>query len=86
MNVAATIDAPRVQRKEIRVLDSEQTRHLLDVAANDSKVGPLVTLLATTGLRIGEALALRWRDVDLRTGTVKVNRTLVEIQVQVSFQ
>ena len=86
VNVAASIDTPRVPRKEIRVLDGEQTRHLLDVAVNDSKIGALVTLLSTTGLRIGEALALRWLDVDLRTGTIKVNRTLVEIDGKFSFQ
>jgi integrase len=30
----------------------------------------LLAVLAGTGLRIGEALALRWRDVDLGTGTL----------------
>jgi integrase len=32
----------------------------------------LLALLAGSGLRIGEALALRWRDVDLGTGTLYV--------------
>ncbi len=34
----------------------------------------LVLFLLTTGLRIGEALDLRWRDLDLEKGTVHVRR------------
>jgi integrase len=33
----------------------------------------LVGLLAGSGLWIAEALALRWRNVDLATGTLHVN-------------
>jgi integrase len=38
-----------------------------------------VPFLADTGLRIGEAAALRWRDVDTLRGTVTVRETLVEV-------
>src|SRR5690606_27329516 len=34
-------------------------------------------LLARTGLRIGEALALTWDDIDLEKGTLSVDKTLV---------
>ncbi|REK54058.1 MAG: recombinase XerC [Thermobacillus sp.] len=37
----------------------------------------LFTLLARTGLRIGEALALTWDDIDLIKGTVSVTKTLI---------
>lgn len=37
----------------------------------------LFTLLARTGLRIGEALALTWDDIDLTKGTLSVNKTLI---------
>lgn len=37
----------------------------------------LFTLLARTGLRIGEALALTWDDIDLNKGTLSVNKTLI---------
>ncbi|WP_041638986.1 site-specific integrase [Anoxybacillus flavithermus] len=37
----------------------------------------LFTLLARTGLRIGEALALTWDDIDLENKTLTVNKTLV---------
>jgi integrase len=37
----------------------------------------LFSLLARTGLRIGEALALTWDDIDLKKRTLSVNKTLV---------
>ena len=37
----------------------------------------LFTLLSRTGLRIGEALALTWNDIDMQNKTLKVNKTLV---------
>jgi len=37
----------------------------------------LFYLLAHTGLRIGEALALTWDDIDLKDGTVSVTKTLI---------
>jgi integrase len=35
---------------------------------------PLIRLVLATGLRIGELLGLRWEDVDLRKGTLRVER------------
>jgi integrase len=38
----------------------------------------LATLLVFTGLRIGELLALRWRDVDLENGVLRVTQSVYE--------
>lgn len=40
------------------------------------KVYTMFQLLSFTGLRVGEALALQWSDIDLNNGTLTVNRTL----------
>jgi integrase len=61
---------------EKAVLSPEQLRLLLEALPEPSS--GLVWLLALTGLRIGELLALRWRDVDLRAGLLRVSRTLYE--------
>jgi integrase len=37
------------------------------------------TLLMTTGLRFGEAAALRWNDLDLDVGTLSVTRALIRL-------
>ena len=52
-----------------------QLAAFLDWAAEHSQNYPLWHLLAMTGMRRGEALALRWRDVDLDAGTVSVRRS-----------
>jgi integrase len=52
-------------------VEPEQLMTFLESAPNN--VGQLLlALLAGAGLRIGEALALRWRDVDLGTSTLRV--------------
>lgn len=47
-------------------------------AAAETRYGRVFWLLAATGLRVGEALALRWADLDLEQGTLRVaqGRTL----------
>ena len=62
-NVAALARPPRIPGREVEYLDRDELRKLLDAALSDT-LGPLVTLAATTGLRQGELLGLRWQDVD----------------------
>ncbi len=45
----------------------------------------LWTLLATTGMRRGEALALRWSDVDVENGRLSVQRTLTYVGTKATF-
>lgn len=40
--------------------------------------GPLAWLLVLTGLRIGEALALRWRNIDLEKGELRVTHSVYD--------
>jgi integrase len=66
-NVADMVDAPRKRRVEIHPLTREEARQLLRVAAGD-RLEALYTLALATGMRQGELLALRWRDLDLLDG------------------
>ena len=43
---------------------------------------PLLATLAWAGLRIGEACALRWRDIDLAGGTIRVGEAKTEAGVR----
>lgn len=56
------------------VLSRNQAKSLLQ-SAKAHDVYPLLLLLLTTGLRIGEALALTWEDIS-REGVVTVSKTL----------
>ena len=48
-------------------------------AAEASRYHPALVLIASTGLRKGEALALRWDRVDLDAGTLKVAATIARV-------
>src|ERR671910_338060 len=74
-NVAKDVDPPRLKRGEIQPLDREQTRTLLQAAEGD-RLHALYVVAVTAGLRPGEMLALRWSDVDLEAGALRINRAL----------
>jgi integrase len=54
-------------------VEPEQLPALLEAA--DEFLRPVVATLAGAGLRIGEAVALDWSDVDLATGTITVRES-----------
>ncbi|MFW6077942.1 MAG: tyrosine-type recombinase/integrase [Hyphomicrobiales bacterium] len=49
------------------------------VAAQDSELGDLVAFMLGSGLRVGEALAVRREVVDLEAGTLEVNATVTRL-------
>lgn len=69
-------DRPKGKVREIRVLTPEEIRGLLGEA--ESKSSLLLELLLGTGLRISEALALRWDDVDLERLELHIRRAKTE--------
>lgn len=77
-NVAALTDSPRVPKHEPRILEEAEVQLLRDGTRGDT-YHALWMLMVTTGLRLGEATALRWRDLDLRRGRVTVGRTIYRV-------
>ena len=73
-NVCADLEPPKVPAASMVTLTSEQARRLLELA--EGWLHTLVMLGAATGARRGELLALRWADVDLDAGTVRIARSL----------
>jgi integrase len=67
---------PAQVRREHRVLTAAQVNVLLD-GTRDDPHGALWTLLCTTGLRLGEALGLKWSDLDFERAELRVQRSLV---------
>jgi integrase len=73
---AAAIKAPRPEPEEMHPLSADETSALLK-AARGERFEALYVLAITTGLRRGELLGLRWRDVDLEHSVLRVGRALV---------
>ena len=81
-NPADLADPPRRdierQRRAMRTWSSEQLATFLDKAGRD-RLYPAFHLAASTGMRRGEVLGLRWSDVDFTTPAIAVRQTYVSI-------
>lgn len=77
-NPCHPVKRPCVRPTEAKHLDTSTVAALL-VAAEGLRYAPVLKLIATTGLRRGEALALRWSHVDLDAGVLVVRGTLGRI-------
>src|SRR3546814_12598321 len=78
-NPAARARPPRGECVEIVTWTSAQVAQFLRGVAEDPLFA-LWVLLATTELRRGEALGLRWKDVDLSRATLSVSHTITAVQ------
>lgn len=77
-NPADSADPPREgaeRRREMGIWTSEELRTFLDLTQSHP-LNPLWLLLASTGMRRGEALGLCWRDVDFDRSVLLVRRTI----------
>jgi integrase len=74
-NVATLVDPPRQTKHEIQPLTPEQARVLL-ASVRQHRLGAVVSVATALGLRQGEALGLRWSDVDFDAGTLSVRQAL----------
>ena len=77
-NVAAIVPTPAGPRAEGRSLTVPQARVLLE-AAHGHPLQAAFVLGLTCGLRPGELLGLKWEDVDLDQGVVRVSRAVSRV-------
>lgn len=78
-NVADAVTPPRVERKEMQTWTEEQAQRFLE-RAKQSPYGPIWIVLLLTGMRRGEGLGLRWRDVDSEGQVLRVRQTVTVVQ------
>ncbi|MGI8484884.1 MAG: tyrosine-type recombinase/integrase [Thermomicrobiales bacterium] len=74
-NPAQDLDMPVVRKREYVTWTPHQVRTFL-AATTASPFHAMYYVMLTTGVRIGEAIALRWAHLDLDRGTVTITDTL----------
>lgn len=74
-NVAGLVKGPRVERQEVQPWTAGEAARFLD-SMRGHRLGALFSVGVALGLRKGELLALRWEDVDLEGGSLRVHRTV----------
>jgi integrase len=70
-NPADAVKPPKVERQQMSVLDTDATAELIEAARETPLFIPIL-LGVRCGLRRGEVVALRWRNVDLERGQISV--------------
>lgn len=101
-NVTLFVDQdeiPKPQKPASAVLTADELRRLLAEARNPSSRSnargyltsqaayyPAIAFMAYTGARRGEALAIRWRDLDLEGGFVTICRSLSDTKGSLTFK
>lgn len=86
-NVTEAADPPKESahlRPEIRTWTPESLRTFLDGTRGDRRHVAWL-LLASTGMRRGEVLGLRWADLDPRAGQLAIRQTLVTADMVTLF-
>jgi len=74
-NPAASCKPPRVERKELKVLDLDGTATLIEFSKGDRMDMPIV-LFALCGLRRAEVSALRWNRISFESGQLAVSTSI----------
>lgn len=74
-NPAKLVSPPRPKRAEIKTLNTGDIARFLE-AASVSEYFPLLLTALYTGARVGELLALAWRNVNLNAATMNIEHTL----------
>jgi len=76
---------PKVEREEMMTLSTEQSARLLDAIKHTRIYWP-VLLALSTGMRRGEVFALRWKNVDLGNGSIRVMESLEQTRAGIRFK
>lgn len=82
VNPCEAADPPKLRaslRPEMRTWSPTELAMFL-AATKDEPLYPVFHVIAMTGLRRGEALGLRWKDIDLDRGELAVRQTIIQLK------
>lgn len=71
---------PKTEQKKMEVLNADERRHLEQyLISNPNRTNMSILLCIFTGLRVGELCGLQWKDVNIKSCTISVNRTVQRV-------
>lgn len=73
---------PKLEHREMKTLTAEQLQSFLR-EAKESGVYEMYYMELATGLRRGELLGLKWEDIDLENGTIRICRQVARINGEI---
>ncbi len=74
-NPADRVEPPKARRKRPKLWTPDEARHFLN-GTTESRWHVMWSVLLGTGCRVGEALGLRWGDIDFNAGTMTIERAV----------
>ncbi len=77
-NPCKAVALPKIERKEMQTIPAEQLQAFL-AEAKATGVYEMYYIELSTGLRRGELLGLKWEDVDMKQGIIRVRRQIARI-------
>jgi integrase len=84
-NPVAQADPPAVEQTEIEILGPDQVIEVLQ-GLKGRPLYPVAVVALATGMRRGELAALRWKDVDLEGGKIRVEQSLEQTKAGLRFK
>ena len=76
---------PKVERREMMTLSHDQSAQLLEAIKHTRIYWPVLIVLST-GMRRGEVFALRWKNVDLERGSLRIMESLEQTKAGIRFK
>jgi len=84
-NPCIDVDKPMPKKTEMQALDENETASLLR-SVEDTRLYAPILVAVTTGLRRGELLALRWKDIDFKRHKLNVRQSVEVTKTSLGFK
>jgi len=84
-NIMLNVDSPRFEKKDIQIFNQVEIETILKTCYDNpllKRKYPMILLSATTGIRLGELLGLRWCDVLFPTNEIFVRKAIKASKTQ----
>jgi len=84
-NIMLNVDSPKFEKKDIQIFTQTEVETILKVCHDNpllKRKYPMILLSATTGIRLGELLGLRWCDVLFPTDEIFIRKSIKASKTQ----